>query len=207
MVIKTCLQRFFIDPLLYKIKKNTFYQFYKVLLLAFIGILCDHREDRLIDSVVIRTHNVFSYTCIRQRFFQRRARCGKQGIIQNLERKIQFPVKACTNHFVVGKIGIVLLGFLTGYRVRNDLLTDFPKRLLAADSGIYFFCVKITQVFLVKPLKLLFHVHIPVQVDITVGRMIIFPVKIQKLFIGKLWNHLWVAAGLVCIGSVREQSV
>ena len=45
------------------------------------------------------------------------------------------------------------------------------------------------QIFLVQPGKLLFHVHIPVQINVTVGRMVVSPVKIKELLIGQICNE------------------
>ena len=63
------------------------------------------------------------------------------------------------------------------------------------------------QIFLIQPGKLLFHVHIPVQINVTVGRMVVSPVKIKELLIGQIRNKLRVASGFIRIGSVREQRV
>ena len=75
------------------------------------------------------------------------------------------------------------------------------------DLRVHFDPVKIRKIFFIQPLKLLFHIHIAVQIDITVGRMIIFPVEIKELFIGKLRNHLGITTGLICIRSIREERI
>ena len=61
------------------------------------------------------------------------------------------------------------------------------------------------QIFPVQIVQLLRHVHISVQIDIAVGRVIEFPVEIQKFFISQLRNHIRVAAGLHGVWRIRIQ--
>ena len=37
--------------------------------------------------------------------------------------------------------------------------------------------------------------------------MIIFPVEIKELLIGKLRDHLRITSGLICIRSIREERI
>ena len=75
------------------------------------------------------------------------------------------------------------------------------------DLRVHFDPVKIREIFLIQPLKLLFHIHIAVQVNIAVGRMIIFPVEIKELLIGQLRDHIRIAAGLIGVGRIREKGI
>ena len=58
---------------------------------------------------------------------------------------------------------------------------------------------------LIHPVETLDHIHVAIQIDIAVGRMIIFTMEIQELFIGQVRNHIRVAAGFVRINRIREQ--
>ena len=59
----------------------------------------------------------------------------------------------------------------------------------------------------VDEIQFLCHVHISVQVNIAVGRMIIRSVEIKEFFIAKIWNILRSSAGLASISDIREQRV
>ena len=72
---------------------------------------------------------------------------------------------------------------------------------------VYVLFVIVTQVFLVKPAKFFLHIHISVQINITVGRMVICSMEIKKLLVSKLWNHLRISTGLICIAVIREQGI
>ena len=55
--------------------------------------------------------------------------------------------------------------------------------------------------------QLLRHIHVTIEIDIAVGGMIELPVKIQKLFVRQLRDHLRIASGLTAIGGMRIQRV
>ena len=63
--------------------------------------------------------------------------------------------------------------------------------------------IVVAQILAVKVVKILRHIHIAVQVDIAVARMIIAAVETKKLLIGKLRNVLRTAARTVPIGVPR----
>ena len=142
MIVNPSLKSLSVYAVFCKAGKHLLNQFHKLFLLTFLRIFCNHRENRLIDSIVIGTHNVLSDSGICQRLLKRRARRRKKRIIQNLEGKVKLPVKAGPNHLIVGKIRILLLWFITCNGIGKGMFLHFLKRLLEPDSGIYFFCIK-----------------------------------------------------------------
>ena len=74
MIIDSCLQCFFIHPILYNLLQNLLNLLHKRFLLLCIGVFRDHREDRLINSIVIRAHNILSNPRFRKRLLKRCSR-------------------------------------------------------------------------------------------------------------------------------------
>ena len=54
--------------------------------------------------------------------------------------------------------------------------------------------VEFGQILFVNKRKLFRHIHIAIEINIAVCRMVIGPVKIQELLIGQIRNKLRVAA-------------
>ena len=79
------------------------------------------------------------------------------------------------------------------------------KRLLRANGGINRQHLIVRKVLLIQKPQPLCDIQIPVKKDVGVGRMIVLPVEVQILLIGKLRNMLRVAAGLVRVRGIREQ--
>ena len=63
------------------------------------------------------------------------------------------------------------------------------------------------QILPVQIVQLFRHVHISVQVDVAVGGMIKFPVKLQKFFISQLRDHIRVAARFHGVWRIRIQGL
>ena len=63
------------------------------------------------------------------------------------------------------------------------------------------------QIFLVDKIQLLIHVHISVQIDEAVCRMVVCPVKVEELLVCKLRNMIGIAAALHAVGIIREQRI
>ena len=59
----------------------------------------------------------------------------------------------------------------------------------------------------VKKFQLLLHIHVSVEIDKAVGRMIVLSVEIQKFLIAEIWNIYRISAGLTAIGCIREQRI
>ena len=60
---------------------------------------------------------------------------------------------------------------------------------------------------LIHPLETLLNVHVTIEINIAVDRMIIMTVKVKILLIGQIRDIRRVAAGLIAIGVVRKESV
>ena len=142
VIVDPCLQRFFIHSVFHDRLECLFDHTDKCLFLITIRIFRDNRKDRLIDSIVIRTHDIFSDSCIQKRFFQRCTRCREQCIVQNLKRQIQLFIQTCPDDFIIRKIRIILLRLLTGDRILHLQFSDFFKRFLIFDLGIHFNRIK-----------------------------------------------------------------
>ena len=207
MVIDSGAQRFSVDTVRGNILQCIFNDADKRFFLLYISVLRDHGEDRLIYTVVIGTHNVLSYPRIQERFLERRARSAQERVIQDLECQIQFFIQRGADHLIVRKISIIGNIFIACYGIFLYDLFHFRKRLLIPDLGIHLDLIEIGKIFFIQPSQLLFHIHISVEINITVGRMIIFPVEIKELLIGKLRDHLRITSGLICIRSIREERI
>ena len=55
--------------------------------------------------------------------------------------------------------------------------------------------------------QLFCHIHISVQINVAVGRMIIGLMKLQKFLIGKLRNMIRITAGFAAIACIRKQRI
>ena len=64
------------------------------------------------------------------------------------------------------------------------MLHRFLERFLPGNPGVHLNSVEFAQVLLIHPLQFFRHIHISVEIDVAVGRMVIFSVEIQKLLIG-----------------------
>ena len=83
----------------------------------------------------------------------------------------------------------------------------FIKRLLFTDLRIHIQTVKRRKIIPINKIKFCCHIHISIQVNITVGRMVISSVEFQELFIGQLRNIIRITTGLTTIGDIRKQRV
>ena len=113
MIVDSGTERFLIDSIFHNVFQCIFNHTNKFFLLLYIRILRNYRENRLINSIVIRSGNILADTCIEKCFLQRCSRCGQKCIIQNLKCKIQLLIQCRTDHFIIRKICVVLITFLT----------------------------------------------------------------------------------------------
>ena len=107
IVINAGTERFFINAVLRQIPERIFHHPDKRFLLFHIGALGDHREDRLVYAIIVRSHDILANAGVQQRFLKRRARRGQKGIVQDLESQIQLLIQRSADHLIVGKIGII----------------------------------------------------------------------------------------------------
>jgi len=102
MIIDSCFQRFLIHSIFHDFFQRIFYDLNKRFLLFQIGILCNDRENRLINPIVVRSHNIFSDARIHKCLLQRRTWCRQKCIVKNLKCEIQLLIQTCPDHLVVG---------------------------------------------------------------------------------------------------------
>ena len=174
---------FLINSLIHNFLQCIMNDVQKTFLIGSIGILRNDLEIRLQNSVFIRPFYIFSNLCIQKRLLYRGTRSIQKGIFQNRKCYIEFDVKCRTCHHIIRKIRVICFFLMFQNRVRKCHILCFPKWLLKLNSGIHLYGIKFTQIFPVQPIQFLFHIHISIQVDITIRRMVIFPVEIQKFFI------------------------
>ena len=176
----------------------------KLFFLFGIRILGRHRVAGLPDAEFQKGVNFFSDSLVSERFFDRGAFRVAEHVVDDLEGQVQLGIQsvgrqgdipgqvAAPLQFLLGLHGVVLesLGGLVEGRLKADLRVDFQP-------------VKMRQIGLVQIGQPLLHIHVAVQVNVAVGRMIISSVKIQIGLISQIRNIDRVAAGLHGISCVR----
>ena len=73
------------------------------------------------------------------------------------------------------------------------------------DLWINRFIFKVRKIFFIQPSQFLFHIHIAIQINITVGWVVILSVEVQKLLISQLWDHLRISTWINCISRIRKK--
>ena len=73
--------------------------------------------------------------------------------------------------------------------------------------GINLRRIEAGQIFAVNEIEGVRHVHVTVQINVTVGRVVIPPVEIQELLIGQGRDHGRIAAGLKAVSGIREKRI
>ena len=81
------------------------------------------------------------------------------------------------------------------------------KRLLRQNSGVDLSDIVFGEILVIQPFQLLRHIHVTVQIDIAVGRMVISLMKIQELFVRQIRNKRGISARFLPIAVVREQNL
>ena len=176
-------------------------------LVLFVGVLRNNAEEWLKGSVIIGALHIFTDPGIQKSLFDRRAGGVQQDIFQNGKGHIKQGIRIVPYHKALGKIGIVPGRLVLQNRIFHGDIAASGKRFLEGNLRIHGDSVKGAQIGLIQPAQLLLHIQVSVETDIAVRGMIIFSVKIQKLFIGQLRNFLRVTAGFHSIGSVRKQMI
>ena len=63
------------------------------------------------------------------------------------------------------------------------------------------------QIMPINKLQFFRHVHISVEIDITVGGMIIGTVEFQEFLIGQFRDHIRISAGFKSIRRIRKKRI
>ena len=78
-----------------------------------------------------------------------------------------------------------------------------PEGFLRSDLGIHRNDIEPGEILAVDKGEHVAHVRVSVEIDVAVGRRIIGAVELEELLVGKLGDHLRVAAGLHAVGRIR----
>ena len=198
-----------VNPLVSQPSQRSLYNCKEFTLLLRIGILGNDGKIRLQNPAVIASQYILTNPRINQCLLQGRSRRINQGIFQNLEGHIKYRIQIRTHHGIDGKIGPVLCPFLLCDRVGDFSLDRLFKGLLHSYGRVCMavLSVILSQIFLVQPCKLLGHIHVPVEIDIAVGRMVVIAVERNEFFIGKLRYHGRISARLIGVGRIRKEHI
>ena len=167
IMVDGSLKRFLIDPFFHQFRKHLIDRLFKFLLLGFIRIFRDNGKIRLENTV-----------------FQ------SAVYVQNFHVNIKLRVKADSHGNIISQVSIFRNRFFFHHRIFFYQLPWHGKSFLMPHLGINLKLVKRGKIILVHKRKIFRRIHVPIQIYIAVGRMIIFPVEIQKLLIGKLRDHI-----------------
>ena len=75
VIVNSCTERFLIHTVPGNLSERILDHTDKLFLLLHVRILRYHRENRLVHTIIIRTHDILSYACVKERFLKRSARC------------------------------------------------------------------------------------------------------------------------------------
>ena len=190
IMVDGSLKRFLIDPFFHQFRKHLIDRLFKFLLLGFIRIFRDNGKIRLENTVFQSAVYVLPDSLIKQRLLHRRPGCGTKDIVQNFHGNIKLRVKAASHGNIISQVSIFRNRFFFHHRIFFYQLPWHGKSFLMPHLGINLKLVKRGKIILVHKRKIFRRIHVPIQIYIAVGRMIIFPVEIQKLLIGKLRDHI-----------------
>ena len=178
---------------------------FELLLLLRLGIFCRNRVVRLIDAALIKRLHILPDALFAKSLLHRSAFCVAEHIIQHLEGKDHLRIPVDLECCIPGKKRLFVLVILLQNAVALPDLRRLFKRLLRANGGINRQHLIVRKVLLIQKPQPLCDIQIPVKKDVGVGRMIVLPVKVQILLIGKLRNHLRIAARDNRIRGIRIQ--
>ena len=85
--------------------------------------------------------------------------------------------------------------------------THLGKSFLIPDLGINGKGIKGRQIMAVNKLQFLLHIHVSIEIDKAVGRMIVLSVEIQEFLVTEIRDIYRISAGLTAIGGIREQGI
>ncbi len=140
-----------------------------------------------------------------QRLLHRCTLCVAQHIIENPKGQDLLGISVNRKGHIPGQIRLFFLILFRQDAVIFIPLNRSRKGLLRPDFGIHLQDVIVRKVLLIDKAQALYYVHITVEIQIRVGRMVKALVKCQILLVGELWDHLGIAAGDDGIGGIRVE--
>ena len=144
---------------------------------------------------------------IEQGLLHRSSRHGEQRIIYDVKRDHFLDIARIACHDIPCKVCIFSLLVLIGNRIFIPQSDHFFKRRLTHDLGIHCDRVILRQIILIDKVERLRHIHIAVEVNIAVGRMIVSRVESEELLICKVGDTFGISAGFHAVGGIREKSI
>ena len=88
----------------------------------------------------------------------------------------------------------MVLRLILGNGVKNLLLHRLLEGFLHGNLRIHLSGLIFGQIFLVQPGQLLRHVHVSIEIDKAVGRVVVGPVEVQKLLVSQLRDYVRISS-------------
>ena len=178
----------------------------KLLLPLRIRVLGNDRIAGLADLVFKDRIDVLAQPPVAQGLANGRALGVAQRIVEDPERHVPACVQPVgERRHVPGQEGLALRILLGKDRIDAPGLHGLCKRRFRLNRGVDVQPVKMGQIMLVDPFEPLRHVHVAVEIDIAVGRMIVTPVEVQIGLVGQIRDAGRVPAGFIRVGRVRVE--
>ena len=162
--------------------------------------LTDHdAEERLKDiALVVRIH-IAAKPRIDECLPQRRTLHPQQRVIENLQRHDALHVRRIADHPAKREKGILCERLLRADGIEMILADARRECSLTINTRRHGNAVKMRKVGTVEIRQLLLDVKIAIEIDITVGRMIVARMEGKELLLRQRGNRLGIAARLIAV--------
>ena len=162
--------------------------------------LADHdAEERLKDiALVVRIH-IAAKPRIDECLPQRRTLHPQQRVIENLQRHDALHVRRIADHPAKREKGILCEWLLRADGIEMILADARRECSLTINTRRHGNAVKMRKVGTVEIRQLLLDVKITIEIDITVGRMIVARMERKELLLRQRGNRLGIAARLIAV--------
>ena len=115
-------------------------------------------------------------------------------MVEDFQAHDGFCVKRITHEPIQGKESFLLRAFLRAHGIKVLATLHFREGSLSINMGRHRDAVEMGKVFPVEIGQLFLDIHVPVKVNIAVGRVIILAMEIPEHLLGKLWNMFRITA-------------
>ncbi len=200
-------QRLLLHAVLKKTLKGLFNQLDESFPLVSLRVFRHDGKIGLFHVRLVKTADIRTDSGIQKRLSDRRAGGAYHRVRKRLKSHAHLSIQIFSERDIVGKIGVPLLRFALHDRIFLLHKRHLLERRLCSRRGIHRKRLVSGQILPVKISKPLLHIHIPIEIDITVGGMIIFLMKSQKILVSKLRNHVRVSPRLHRIGGMGIKGV
>ena len=176
----------------------------ELILVGLIGVLNNELEDILL--VIVRYGaDILPDACFLERKPDRSGFLVYKYFAKDIQGHHKRLVRIMADHIIKRQISLVI-DVIPGHdRIITREIFHFIERLLVS-NGHFISCSRVMgEILFVDERKFFFQRRIPVKEDIRVPGMVIFPVKIQELFVGQPGNSKRITSRFKTIGIIREQ--